>query len=120
MSEAMYYERVEVTGAANSEVVVAILTSTEEEHKHLVFFSTIEVTAVENHDAIIAGYIEREKVVDMAYVSTLRQHDTDIRLESGFRIILNHDLPVGESFRIGHLSGATPSTIEYLVGYTIE
>lgn len=120
MPTSYYYARVKVSGTANAETLEVILTSTEEEPKKVEAVAAVEVTAVENHDAILGAYIEREQILDMALVSTLRQWDSDIRLAELSYIELGHDLPVGQSFKVGHTSGGTASDIEYTVMYSIS
>lgn len=120
MAEAFYYDSVEVEGEANEETLEVILTSTEEEVKHIEGIAFIETTAAENLDAVLAMYIERERIVNVPMVQNQRVHDSEVRLNTDPFYPLNHDLPVGQSFKVGHVSGATATDMYYTVRYTIK
>ena len=119
MADAYYYESVHVPGVASEEVTAVILTSTEEEHKHIQGIAFVEDTGTEQHDAELVMYIEREKIVDAPISQNLRSWDSDVRLNYDPFYPLNQDLPVGQSFKVGHVSGTTASDIYYTVRYTI-
>ena len=119
MADPLYYESVHVDGTANEETVETIITSTEEEPKHISGIAFIEDTAVENYDATLAMYIEREKILDAPMMQNLRSHDSEVRLNVDPFYPINHDLPVGQSFKVGHVSGATATDMWYTVRYTI-
>lgn len=119
MAEGYYYESVHVDGTANEETVERLITSTAEEPKHIDGIAFIEDTAVENHDALLGFYIEREKIVEAPIMQNLLSHDSDARICTNPFYPINQDLPVGEEFRVGHTSGATASDIWYTVRYTI-
>ena len=119
--DAFYYESVLVEGTANEEVLEVILTSTDEEEKHIEGIAFIEVTAAgEENDSILAMYIERERIVHAPIVQNLRSFDSDVRLNFEPFYPLNHDLEVGQSFKVGHISGATATDTWYTVRYTIK
>ena len=120
MAGPYYYESVHVAGTASTEVVETILTSTEEEHKYIQGIAFVEDTAVENHDAELVAYIEREKILDAPISQNLRSWDSDVRLNFDPFYPLEHDLPVGQSLKVGHVSGTTASDIYYTVRYTIK
>ena len=119
MTEKYYYESLHINGTANTETVDTILTSTEEEHKFVDAIAFIEDTAVENHDAELVAYIEREKIIDVPISQNLRGWDSDVRLNTDPFYAVGHDLPIGQSLKVGHTSGATPSNIFYTVRYKI-
>ena len=119
MTEPYYYESIHIAGVANEEVTQVILTSTEEEPKHIQGIAFIEDTAIENHDAVLGMYIEREKIADTPICQNLRGWDSDVRLNFNPFYPLEHDLPIGQSFKVGHTSGGTASDIWYTVRYTI-
>lgn len=120
MAEPLYYESVEVTGVANEEVLETLLTSTEEEPLHIEGIAFYETTAVENNDATLKMYIERECIVTAPIAQNLRSHDSDVRLNFQPFYPLGHDLPVGQSFKVGHISGAVLSNIGFTVRYGIR
>lgn len=120
MTEAAYYESVEVAGVANEEALETILTSTEEEPLMIEGIAFIETTAVENNDAVLKMYIERECIVTARIAQNLRSHDSDIRLNFQPFYPLNHDLPVGQSFKVGQISGAVLSNVYFTVRYHIR
>ena len=120
MTEQYYYESVHVDGTANSETLETILTSTEEEHKMIDAVAFIEDTATEQHDAEIVVYIEREKIMDVPISQNLIAFDSDTRLSTNLWYLLGHDLPVGQSFKVGHVSGGTASNIYFTVRYQIK
>ena len=119
MTERFYYESVHVDGTANSETLETILTSTEEEHKMIDAVVFIEDTATEQHDAEIVAYIEREKIMDVPISQNLTSFDNDTRLSTNLWYPLGHDLPVGQSLKVGHVSGGTASNVYYTVRYKI-
>ena len=120
MTERFYYESVHVNGTANTEVVEEILTSTEEEHKFVDAIAFIEDTATEQHDAVLVAYIEREKIMEVPISQNLQSWDSDVRMKFDPFYPLGHDLPVGQSLRVGHVSGGTASNVYYTVRYKIE
>ena len=119
MPDPLYYESILIAGVANTETVEDILTSTEEEPKYIEAVAFYEDTAVENLDAVLTMYIEREKIVDVPMAQNQRSHDSDVRLNTDPFFPIGHDLPVGQSFKVGHVSGAVASDIYYTVRYTI-
>ena len=120
MAGPYYYESVHVPGTASTETVETILTSTEEEPKFIDAIAFIEDTAVENHDAELVAYIEREKIMDVPISQNLVAFDSDTRLGADLWYPLGHDLPVGQSLKVGHTSGTTASDIYYTVRYKIK
>lgn len=120
MAEAYLYESVEVTGVANEEELETILTSTEEEPLTIEGIAFLETTAVENNDAILKMYIERECIFTAPIAQNLRSHDSDVRLNFQPFYPLNHDLPVGQSFKVGHISGAVLSNVYFTVRHYIR
>jgi hypothetical protein len=119
MAGPFYYESVTIAGVANTETLEDILTSTEEEAKHIDAIAFFETTAVENHDAELAMYIERERIVSVPMAQNQRSHDSDVRLNTDPFFPIGHDLPVGQAFKVGHVSGAVASDMCYTVRYTI-
>lgn len=120
MADKYYYKSLHIAGVANEQTIETILTSTKEEKKHVQGIAFIEDTAIENHDALLAMFIEREQIVDTPISQNLRGWDSDVRLNYDPFYPLNHDLDEGESFRVGHTSGGTASDIYYTVRYTIK
>jgi len=119
MADSYYYESLHIDGTANEETVETIVTSTEEEPKHIDGIAFVEDTAVENHDALLGMYIEREKVLEAPIAQNLLSFDSDARICTDPFYPLGHDLPVGQSFRVGHTSGAVASDVWYTVRYKI-
>jgi len=120
MADRYFYESIHIAGVANQETVEGIITSTEEEKKHIDGVAFIEDTAVENHDAILAMYIERERIVNAPVSQNLLSFDSDARICTDPFYPLGHDLPVGQSFKVGHVSGAVATDMYYTVRYKIE
>jgi len=120
MATPFYYHSIHIDGAANEETTETIITSTEEEPKHIEGVAFYEDTAVENLDARLAMYIEREKIVDAPIAQNQRSHDSDVRLNFDPFFPIGHDLPVGQSFKVGHISGGTASDMWYTVRYSIR
>ena len=116
---AKYYTREEVAGTASVEKLGSGIESTAEEPKRIVALWVKEKTATENMNAYIRGYIERERILDMKIINFLIVFDAANQLGQLARIELNHDIPVGQRFKAGHLSGATASDIEYTYEYEI-
>lgn len=119
MSLPLYYTSVKVSGTANKQVLEELLTSTEEEPKTVLSLNVIEVTGTENNDAQIAVYIEREQIADIDIKQFLNVHDAATSQWRNRTIPLDHPLPVGQSLKVGHTSGATASDIEYVAVYTV-
>ena len=119
MAPPYYYKSIHIDGVANTETIEDLLTSTEEEPLYIESIAFIEDTAVEEHDAVLAMYIEREKIVDAPIAQNLRGWDSDIRLNTDPFYQIGHDLAVGQTFKVGHVSGATASDIYYTVRYSI-
>lgn len=121
MADGIYYASVAVDGTANAETLESILTSTEEEKKTILMLWFVEVTtAAEENDAQIAAYIEREQIVDAPIEMFLNQDGAAASQLRNRVLNLNHVLPVGQTLKVGHTSGATASDIEYMVAYQIE
>lgn len=120
MAKRFFYESVHIDGTANEETVEVIITSTEEEPKHIDAIAFIEDTAVENHDALLGMYIEREKIFEAPVAQNLLSFDSDARICTDPFYPIGHDLPVGQNFKVGHTSGATATDMWYTVRYTIE
>ncbi len=120
MAPRYFYKSVHIDGTANEETVETIITSTEEEPVHVDAIAFIEDTAVENYDAVLAMYIEREKILDAPVMQNQRTHDSEVRLNTDPFYPLGHDLPVGQSFKVGHVSGAVATDMWYTVRYQIE
>ena len=120
MAEPKYYETVDVDGTASTETLETALTSTEEEKKTIEAIAFIETTATEQHDAIVSCYIEREEIARIPLNITLIKTTSETRLSGIQWFDLNHELPVGQSFKIGHTSGTTASNVRYLIRYRIE
>lgn len=119
MAPRYFYKSVHVDGVANEETVEDIITSTEQEPVLVDAIAFIEDTAGENYDAVLAMYIEREKIVDTPIMQNQRTHDSEVRLNTDPFYPLGHDLPIGQSFKVGHVSGAVASDIWYTVRYQI-
>ena len=120
MAKGFYYESIHVDGTANEMTVERIVTSTEEEPKHIDGIAFVEDTAVENHDAVLAMYIDRERIVEVPIMQNLLSHDSDARICTDPFYPINQDLPVGQDFKVGHTSGAVASDVWYTVRYTVE
>lgn len=120
MAEPLYYASVHVDGVINAESVEDILTSTEEEPKTLVQMWHIMDSAALTYDAVMGCYIEREKVVDAPMAMFLNAHDAEGSQLRNRTLELNHELPVGQSFRVGHTSGGTATDAWYMVAYHIR
>ena len=120
MTERYYYESVHVDGTANSETIETILTSTEEEHKFVDAIQFIEDGATHTRTAVVEVYIEREKILNVPYEVVLTYSGDNARDGELCWFLLGHDLPVGQSLRVGHVSGSTASDIYYTVRYQIK
>jgi len=114
-----YYTYEKVSGIANQEKLGEGLTSTSEEPKRIVALWVTEVTTPLQHDAYIRGYIEREKILEIPYTQFLVNKASDNRQILPARIEVDHEIPVGQKFVAGHLSGATASDFEYVYEYEI-
>lgn len=119
MAVAYLYKSEHIDGIANEETVEDIITSTVEEPLHIDAIAFIEDTAVENYDAQLAMYIGREKIIDVPIMQNQRTHDSEVRLNTDPFYPVGHDLDVGDSFKVGHVSGAVASDIWYSVRYHI-
>lgn len=120
MAPRYFYKSVHVDGVANEETVETIITSTVEEPVTIDGIAFTEDTAVENHDAVLAMYIEREKIVDAPICQNLLSFDSDARICTDPFYPLGHVLPAGQDFKVGHVSGAVASDVFYTVRYLIE
>jgi len=121
MTDRLYYASVSVDGTANTETLEEILTGTEEEPKLIHDLWFVEVTAAgEEDDAQIAGYIEREQIIDVPIEIYLNAFDTPASQQRNRTLELNHPLVAGETFKVGHTSGATATDMEFVVSYSIE
>ena len=119
--EGLIYESIQVDGTANEETVEPLITSTEEEPKEVLTLFFIEVTAAaEENDAVLAAYIERERILDASIKQFLRLHDAANSTHAERKVDLGFDLPVGQSLKVGHTSGATASDIIYTVVYRLK
>lgn len=117
----LYYASVAVDGVANTESLEEILNGTEEEPKLIHNLWFVEVTAGgEQDDAQIAAYIEREQIIDAPIEVYLNAFDTSASQPRNRVFELNHPLKPGETFKVGHTSGATASDMEFVVSYSIE
>jgi len=115
-----YYEYEKVTGVANEETMGNGIESTAEEPKNIVALWVTEVTATLQHDAILRGYIEREKIIEIPYTQFLQTKASDNRVTLPARIAVEHEIPVGQRFKAGHLSGATASDFEFVYEYELR
>lgn len=114
-----YYKSGTVSGTANTETLTKILTSTEEAPKTVNKLYVTEITATENLDSMIRGYIERERIMEFDQRHLHDAFDSDTRFGEVPDIELNHDIPVGQSLSVGHVSGGTASNFAYTVEYEI-
>ena len=119
MTERYYYTSVHVVGIANTEVVEEILTSTEEEPKFVDAIAFVEDTPSSLYDAVLVAYIEREKIMEFPLEISLLYNDVSNRLGTDLWYLLGHNLPVGQSLRVGHISGSLASNVYYVVRYKI-
>ena len=55
-----------------------------------------------------------------AMAQNQRSHDSDVRLNTDPFYPIGHDLPVGQSFKVGHVSGAVATDMYYTVRYSIR
>lgn len=113
------YKYVTVDGIASDEDLEILLTSTAEESFHIDDLSFLEVTATENHDAVLRAYLERERIFDLPLGFLLAAWDNDYRLSIDNWLPIDEDLPIGQSLKVGHLSGSTLSIIKVAVRYHI-
>lgn len=113
-----YYKRVVVSGTADTEILSDLLTSTEEEHKHIIALWFTETTGTLYGDSVIRAYVEREKIVDMScrHFNTATPNDNRVALP---RLEIDTDLPVGQTLSVGHISGGTASNYEFVAEYEI-
>lgn len=114
-----FTKTITVAGTASIEVLGTLLASPEKEMRHLVGFYVTEVTATENSDAMIVGYLSREKVVDLAFCHLLGEAGAAGSSFPRF-VDIDVDIPPGESFEVGHVSSATASNMTYTAVYTIK
>ena len=120
MTEQYYYGSLRVDGVANTEVVDVILTSTEEEPKFIDAIAFIECSGTIQHDPVIVGYIEREKIFEIPEYIILPSYGSSSIGNPPAWFSLGHNLPVGQSFKVGHISGGTASYLCYTVRYQIK
>ena len=120
MTERYYYASVHVEGTAHTETVEEILTSTEEEPKFVDAIIFQEDSSTQQRDALIVAYIEREKIMEVPIMQNLQMYDSNPRACGDLWYPLGHDLPVGQSLRVGHVSGSDISDIYYTVRYQIK
>lgn len=115
----MLYKSLIVTGIANNETLSAILTSTSTEQYHIHRVYATEITSTLQNDAYLRLNVERETIADIPVVHWLDNitNNSRVAMEG---IDVDYDLPVGESFYVGHLSGATASDIVFTVEYEIK
>ncbi len=113
------YKYVTVDGATSDEDLETILTSTAEESFHVDALMFLETTATENHDAVLRAYLERERILDFPLAFFLQAADSDTRLAIDQWIVIDEPLPVGQSLKVGHLSGGTLSEMKVVCRYHI-
>lgn len=113
-----FYTTEEVAGTLSEITLTTILTSTPDAPLHLLGFFATEYTAVENDDARIYLWLQREQIVDISIQHLVSAFDTSARCEQPF-VPVDLVIPPGQSVKIGHLSGGTASDIVYTVVYNI-
>ena len=113
-----FYKRKAVSGSSNEEKLEEIVTSTAEEPKHVTALWFTEVTAVENNDAVLRAYVERERIIDMSIKHTLSIMDAEGRYWRP-RLEVDITLPVGQSLSVGCVSGGTATNLEVVAEYEI-
>lgn len=114
-----FYSYLEVSGQANTETTAQLLTSTEEEPKRVLELWAYESTPTKNNNAILRIYVERERVAEIPIRAFLDQASTPTYPLGSGKIPLEIDLPVGQSLKVGHLSGSTASNITFVAVYEI-
>jgi len=115
----VYYKSIVVNGQANAETVEEIITSTAEEKKKILGIFVTEVTESANNDAKIKIYLERELLGEFDIRHFLLSFYNEERIGSPPYLTLNHEIPVGQSLSIGHVSGYVASDISYTAVYEI-
>lgn len=108
---AYYYFSETIIGSPNSVVYGNGITSTEAEKKHL---HEVWVTVSGRQGNFIEGWIEREKLVSVIDQLLCLPADAYRR-----EIIVDIDIPVGQSFKIALRSGGTATTIYVTYVYSI-
>lgn len=112
------YEEVSVSGVINSRTLENGVTSTQEQPKHIESVTVTEVTGTPNNDAILEFWVETERVCEMAIVHTLLDAASSDRNWKP-EIELNLDLPVGQTLKVGHVSGGTASDVRFNIKYSL-
>ena len=117
----IYFKKFSVTGQANQETLDSGLQSTEAEKKRLLSV-LIQVSGYASNDVV--GYLEQTKVfeipdslidTDTNTGSTNNQHSVN-RINE---IEVGVDLPVGSTFKVGIVCGATNKNIVGAYRYEI-
>lgn len=118
---ALYYKDFSVDGVANTETLDDGLTSTEAEPKRILSVY-ISVSGYQNN--VIVGRIEREDILKIrdyvldTYAST-GSTNTQYSTTKLNEIKIEHDIPVGRTFKIGILCGGTATNIRGCYKYEI-
>lgn len=115
----LYYTYQVVFGTANTETVLTAVTSTEEEKKKVVDLFIYECTGTIQNDAIIRVYVERERIAELPIRMFTDNTTNHVYPNGAGRLPLNVDLPVGQSLKVGHLSGGTASNLVFVIVYEI-
>lgn len=112
------YKTIQVSGEANKETLATGLVSTEVEKYHINRVFVTEITSTLQNNAYIRAYLDRERLVDFAYVHFSQDAQVSTRTEPD-AIEIDLDLPVGSEFDIGHLSQDTASDMLYTIEYEV-
>ena len=112
------YKSVTVSGVANEEALETLITSTTVERKHITAVYLCETTSPRNGDAFIRFYVEREKIGEVPI--SLYQSDLNNKMYMVVpKVILDIDLPEGQSLIVGVVSGTTASDFVFTVEYEL-
>ena len=114
----IYHSETLVTGVANTRTISNGVTSTEEQPKHVNSVTFTEVSAALQHNAVIELWIETERIAEISIVHTLEDSGSDNR-NFPFAVPVDYNLPVGQTLKVGHISGGVASDMRFNIQYTI-
>lgn len=112
------YDHVAVSGTANVETTETLLRGTEEEPKHVEGLYVTETTGTAQNDATLRVYRNQQRLVDLPIAHLLTDDGGEERPERPW-LPLDLELAAGDELSVGHVSGGTPTDLDFGVRYTV-
>ena len=113
-----YYETITVAGTASVEKLAALVSGTQASKKRVKRLFFTETTGTLQHDATIRAAVGTETIVDFWYPHFLLTNVSDNRVVNP-GIELDLELDVGETLKVGVVSGATASDFKITAQYEL-